>query len=441
MSNMFLSENDCRIIHGKTLELLEKTGIKLLHKEAEILLLKAGAKEDGDRILIPGKLVEETLKLNTPEIRIYDKNRNEAMLLKSDGESNFGSGSDALYQIDIDTEKKRFSRISDIERNIRLLDKLDQFNFVMSTGLPQPTEILDEILYKSVFEAMSKNTSKPIVTTLSCCRDLRQVHEVALDAVGDTLKEKPYFLVYNEPISPLLLDEEGVDRVLYCAEHEIPFIFAAGANSGSGAPITLEGSIIQGSAEFLAGYVLAKLKNPKALLLYGANTSAINLRTMRVRYGAPEWFKTVAVYADLARFYNMPSWGTGGCSDALKLGELATWEAQQGISVALESGSSLVHDVGYFDHGNIYDPRMLLLTNEMIKRERFLRKPLNWDNNYIDEAIEAIDEVSKTEGLIFAAHMHTGKYFRKSIYIPESYLWPDKDYAKSLGDEVKKLWT
>ena len=440
MSNMYLSGEDTLRIHEYALEVLEKTGVKLEHKEARKLLLDAGGKEDGDRVLIPRKLVEEMLEYNISEVSMHDRNGKPAMLLAADGKTHYGSGSDALYQIDIETNEKRFSTLQDIGNNIRLLDKLDMFDFVMSTGVPQPGEVPKELLYKRVFETMANNTTKPIITTLTTLHDIKEIHKSAIEISGEQIREKPYFLAYIEPISPLIMDNEGTDRLLYCAEHKIPFCYAAGANCGSGAPVTLEGGVIQGTAEFLGGYVIAKLKNPKALTVYGANTSAIDPNTMLVRYGCPEWFKTVAVYAEMGRFYNMPSWGTGGCTDAVKMGPMAAWEAQQGVSIALESGVSIVHDVGYYDHGRIYDPKMLVLVNEIIKRERFIRRDLNLDKSYIKEATDVIDEVARTEGVIYPVHMHTAKYLRSSLYVLPKYLRANKDYTESLKEEVKRLW-
>ena len=94
------------------------------------------------------------------------------MLLAAEGKAHFGSGSDALYQIDIETEQRRFSTLEDIAKNSRLLDKLDMFDFVMSTGLPQPGEIHKDKLYSTVFKTMTENTSKPIITTLTTLDDL-----------------------------------------------------------------------------------------------------------------------------------------------------------------------------------------------------------------------------------------------------------------------------
>ena len=195
------------------------------------------------------------------------------------------------------------------------------------------------------------------------------------------LKEKPFFLAYLEPISPLKMDESGTDRLLYCAKNEIPIIFAAGANCGSGAPITPEGGVIQGGAESLAGLVLALLKNENARFVYGSNTSSMDMKTTLVCYGAPEWFKTVAMYADMGNYYNLPSWGTAGSSDSFYIDAQAAMEAYEGVLLALQSGSSLVHDVGYLAHGELYDARMLVLTDEMIRRAKHVLKEVDLSKN------------------------------------------------------------
>ena len=127
------------------------------------------------------------------------------------------------------------------------------------------------------------------------------------------------------------MDYSGTQRLLYCAENEIPFMYAAGANCGTGAPITPEGGVVQGTAESLAGLILAMLKNEAARFVYGANTSSVDMKSMLVCYGAPEWYKTVAMYADMGKYYKLPSWGTAGCSDAFFVDAQAAMEAYEGI--------------------------------------------------------------------------------------------------------------
>jgi len=58
-----LSEKECEKLHSASLEILQRTGVRMHHQPALDLLKKAGASvSDGNRVRIPGKLVEDALK-------------------------------------------------------------------------------------------------------------------------------------------------------------------------------------------------------------------------------------------------------------------------------------------------------------------------------------------------------------------------------------------
>jgi trimethylamine--corrinoid protein Co-methyltransferase len=304
----------------------------------------------------------------------------------------------------------------------------------MSMALPK--DVAQEKLYPAVFAEMLKNTPKPIVATLATLEDLRAIHRIASAAAGgeEELRRKPFFLTYLEPISPLWVDRSVAERLLYCAEHELPFLFAAGANLGSGAPVTPEGAVVQGVAESLAGLVLARLKNPRVRFLFGANNAALDMRSMQVCYGPPEWFKTVAMYADLGKFHNLPTWGTAGCSDSLAVDAQAAWEAGEGILMAVQSEATLNHNVGYLAHGTTYDARMLVLASAMIARARHLMRPADPSGGAL--ACGVIDEVARG-GLPYLAHRHTLERFRQSLWIPPK--WVNRRKAAREGPPAPPL--
>ena len=433
---LFFSPQKATKIHESTLMVLERTGVKLDHEEAEALYLKAGAtKDDEGRILIPRSMVEEALEKARHEIQMYNRDGIKSLRI-TNGKTYFGPGSDALYNIDRNSGERRNSSLSDVANNVSLADKLDGFDFMMSMALPQDVD--HDKIYPTVFAEMVKNTTKPIVTTLTTLEDIKSIHKIASIVAGgeEQLKAKPFFLAYLEPISPLKMDNSSTERLLYCAENGIPMMFAAGANSGSGAPITPEGGVVQGSAESLAGLVLALLKNEDALFVYGANTSSVDMKTMLVCYGAPEWYKTVAMYADMGKYYNLPSWGTAGCSDAFYVNAQAAMEAYEGILFALQSGSTLVHDVGYLAHGELYDARMLILSDLMIGRARHLLKSADLSENNL--AVDVIDEVARRDDL-YLAHPHTADRFRESLWIPPSFIERRKTEEREDASELTNL--
>ncbi len=437
--SLFLNYGDGDKIHQASLRVLEEVGVDLNHEEAEELFLEGGASRDKDgRILISREMVEEAIDKAVDEVQLYDREGNKSILLKN-GNTYFGPGSDALYNLDLDTLEIRQTKISDVEQNVRIADALG-FDFIMSMGLPEDVE--GNKLYATVFAKMVSNTTKPLVITSTTLKEVKQIHGIASIAAGgkERLKKKPFFLAYMEPISPLQMDRSGIERMLYCVENDIPILYAAGANSGSGAPVTPEGGVIQGSAESLAGLVLALLKNKEAKFVYGANTSSMDMKKMIVSYGAPEWAKTVAMYAEMGQFYNLPSWGTAGCSDTFYLDAQAAWEAQESILMALLSKTTMAHDVGYLGHGELYDPRMLILTDEMIKRARHLLKPLNLSENATDEIVKVIDDVSR-EREIYPSHQYTFENFREALWLPPDYiyrgLYRELEDADNFGELLK----
>jgi trimethylamine--corrinoid protein Co-methyltransferase len=438
---MFLPKDRAAKIHRASLQVLEQTGIRLDHEEAEALLLRAGARKDrSGRVLIPGTLVEKALAEAPRQVQLYDRDGRPSILLEV-GRTRFGPGSDAQYNIDRQTGELRPSTLQDVADNVRLADALPGFDFIMSMSLP--SDVAPAKLYPTVFAEMAKNSTKPIVTTLD---DLRQIHGVASIIAGgeEVLRHRPFFVAYLEPISPLRIERSIAERILYCGQHGIPMLFAAGANCGGGAPVTPEGGVVQGSAESLAGLVLVRLKGPEARFVHGANTSAVDMRSSCVCYGAPEWFKTTAMFADMGHHYCLPSWGTAGSSDAHRPDAQAALEAYEGILLALQSQSTLVHDVGYLAYGTLYDARMLVLTDLTIRRGRHLLRPADLSKEAL--AVEIIDEVAR-ENLLYMAHEHTARHFRKCLWLPPAWInrrtlgnfASEKQLEELLSDEVRRI--
>lgn len=448
--SFFLTPRKSDVLHKASVRVLEQTGVKIGHEESIDLYLSAGAKKDDDgRVLIPARLVDEALekirclhKNDTECMRLYDRDGENPIKIEM-GRTYFGPGSDAMYNIDLDTGKRRQSVLSDVSTNVTIADKLPGFDFIMSMALP--SDVPPERLYAAVFAEMVKHTTKPIVTTCTGLVDLSQVHEIAKITAGgaETLRKKPFFIAYLEPVSPLIMDDTSCERLLCCAENRVPMLYAAGANCGSGAPVTPEGGVVQGGAESLAGLVLATLKSDDVQFVYGANTSAMDMKSTIVCYGDPVWFRTVAMYADLGRYYKLPTWGTAGSSDAFTIDAQAAMEAYEGISLAVMAGTTLAHDVGYLAHGELYDARMLVMTDMMIGRAKQILKPVDLSEDAL--AVDVIDEVARSGGL-YLTHPHTSKSFRKSLWLPPKYinrkhldLDKEHDMADLMGDEVKNI--
>src|SRR5512141_2534244 len=94
-------------IHAASLEILERTGVRLFEKQAlELLKSKGVTVEDGNRVRIPSHLVEWALSTAPKSSVLYDRHGKEAM--KLEGNSIFyGTGSDCPNVIDLHSGERR----------------------------------------------------------------------------------------------------------------------------------------------------------------------------------------------------------------------------------------------------------------------------------------------------------------------------------------------
>jgi len=446
----FLTETQVKETHKAVLRVLSETGIHVSHAEAHKLLKGAGAQEDKDgRILLPEAMVEDAIAKAPSHVPWYNQKQNKEFPLEIN-RVYFGAGSDSLYIVDRKTEELRRARLQDVIDNVRVLETLPGFDFVMSMGLPEDVE--ETRIYPAVFREMLIHSTKPIVATSTCLADLEIPYEMSKMVAGsaDAFRERPFFITYVQPESPFKYEDHVVDRLWFCGEKGIPTMGVSSSNLGGGGPVTMEGALVQGIAESLAALVILQLKFPKAGFIFGANSWATDMRTSIVCYGSPECATSTAAYADMGRFYNLPSWGGAGCTDAQQVDAQAGEEAFQSILLTLQSGATVVHDVGFLAYGSLYDARFLILNDEMIARARSMWRPLELTEENL--ALSVIDDVARASvsgkgPTIYLKHPHTAKHFRHSLYLPPSFIdrrtitegKPIDTLLERLGKRVDKI--
>jgi len=104
----FLSREEVEAIHNASLQVLEKTGIKVMSKLALDILKKAGAKVDYEtnHAIIPRNAVEETLKVAPKTITYGARNPGHDFLLNKQ-EAHFCVVGMPPFVLDIETGRRR----------------------------------------------------------------------------------------------------------------------------------------------------------------------------------------------------------------------------------------------------------------------------------------------------------------------------------------------
>jgi trimethylamine--corrinoid protein Co-methyltransferase len=408
-----LSDEGIRALHYATLEILEKTGVEMQDAQGRDLLLEAGAWESDGRIKIPERVVEEAIASAPSRIPMYDQQGRLAMPLEL-GRVFFGSGSDTTFTIDIESGERRRAMAQDAENMARVVDALDNFDFVMSMANPSDVPVPD--LYLHAFMGMLRGSTKPIVYTAKDRGDMEAIYRIAEALAGgeQALREKPFLLQYAEPISPLLIPEESLQKLIFCAEKGIPTCYVPSPNTGGGGPITLAGAVALGNAESLLGLIITQLIRPGTPFLYGMNTAALDMKTAIVSYGAPEWSLGMGACTDLARFYNLPVWGYAGATDSKVVDAQAGVEIMLSIMTAYLTRCTLNHDVGYMEYGSTSSAELLVIADEVIDLVHYMMKGLT-----INEETLALDAIGKVRpGGGFLAEDHTLEHWKEAQWAP-----------------------
>jgi trimethylamine--corrinoid protein Co-methyltransferase len=414
-----LGSKQARAIHAAALEILEETGIKMENDRARKMLIAAGAKSfDNDWVRIPAYLAEEALRSAPRQIQLFDQNGDKAMALRDDNFF-FGTGSDTTFTMDLESGQRRECVLNDTGRFARLVDALPNFSFAMSMSNPQDVPKI-EFIYVYTFAEMLRNTNKPIVFIADRLEDMQRIHQLACMVAGgeDSLRRKPFLLNYSEAISPLRFPANVVDRLMFCAEKEIPICLPSGSNAGGGAPVTLAGAMALGIAENLVGLIIHQLTHRGAPFLFGPNVSALDMKSAVVSYGCPEWSLTQAALADMRdEIYGLPIWSFGGASDAKVVDAQAGAEAMFSIVTAMLSRCNLIHDVGYLEYGSTSSLEMVTLADELIAMARHFTQGI--PVNTATLALDALQRVKNAGAKgIFLTDDHTFDHFEEALFLP-----------------------
>ena len=422
------SQDQCEELHLASLEILDSVGVKVHEREAAELLQDNGAWSDGNLIRIPAWMVQQALATVPHRVPIADRSGRRAMLLEK-GRIYFGTGSDTQTTYDVYTGERRETIKEDVANAARVADSLDQIDFVMSMALASDVPVNSVFLHQ--YAEMVLNTTKPIVYTANDRQDVLDIIEISeiISGSPEALQKNPFMILYAEPSSPLQHSQTALQKLLLCAEKRLPVMYVPAIMLGASGPVTSAGSILLANAEILSGLVIHQLKAKGAPFIYGGSAPSMDMRTTVCTYGSPEAFLNDAAIISLSRYYNLPDFCTGGCTDSHLFDQQAALEGSFGtLSLAL-AGGTLIHDLGYMGSGMTSSMEMLVLTDEVASMARHTLKGVE-----VSPVTMAMDVIKKAgPGGNFLTEDHTLDNFRQHLHFSELLNRADYDNWKREG--------
>jgi trimethylamine---corrinoid protein Co-methyltransferase len=403
------SPEQCEIVHHAALDILRRTGMRVYHAEARELLREAGCLiTDETLVQFPPALVEWAIEQAPSTIALCERGSSRAAFKLEAMNVAFGTGSDCRNYIDPRSGEYRLFKSADVIDCVRLVDACKEIDFCMSMGTPSDANNFKPYPYQ--FSLMLLNTKKPIVFIVDDLTDCNAIVAMAAAAQGGykELELSPNLLCYSQVTTPLIHNHESTERLIFMAEKAVPVVHQPSPMMGGTAPMSMAGGLAIGNAEVLSSLVIHQLKRQGAPFLYGGGQHHIDMQTTISVYSAPEFDLQRVAVAEMARYYNLPSWGYAGCTDSCIFDEHAAADASLSIMTALLSGQNLVHDIGYMEAGLTFGVEMVLYADEIISRMKAFCKGISLDSEAL--TLDLINEVGP--GGTFLTTEHTFHHFR-----------------------------
>ena len=411
-----MSDEQCQKIHWASLEVMERTGVRLYEQEAIDLVKDAGAHvSDGNLVRFPSGMVEKAFTTVPRRVVLCDRHGNRVMPIEGAGKTGsarsfFGPGSDCLNIIDHRSGERRKPVLQDIVEGMTVADALPNIDFVMSMVLP--VDVTQSVADRYQMEAMLNHTTKPIVfvtTEFSGCVDAVEMAEAVVGG-ADALRLNPFVACYINVTTGLRHNQEALQKLLYLAGKGLPSLYIPVALGGATGPVTVAGCQVIWTVGALVGLVISQLKRegaPYAMAGWGAGS--IDMKTTIQPYAEPD---RRGIAQAMAHFYGLPMFSIGGCSDSKCQDGQAGIEAALTMMITSLSGGHIVHDLGYLESGLCYSLGQLAICDEILGWIEHSTKGV--DVSDVALAVDLIHEIGPDGQYLDSPH--TLAHFRERWY-------------------------
>ncbi|MCL0065906.1 trimethylamine methyltransferase family protein [Dehalococcoidia bacterium] len=411
-----LTDESTHKIHQTAMRVIEEVGFEVNSESALKLFEGAGARVDWDRHLarLPQERVMDLIESAPSEIILCGRDEKNDIFLG--GKRVYaGTGGTALYIYHPDTGERRLATLNDLKRIARLVDGLDNIHLFM---LPTyPSELPVEQVDINRFFAGLDNTTKHVMGGVYTLDGVKQVIRMAeiVSGSSESLRRRPLVSMIACSISPLKMDKEYGDLLVTIAGAGIPLVCPAEPLCGATSPVTLAGNLVIQTVDSLMGVMLTQIINPGSPVILGSVASSTDLRDLKYLAGSVEMGLLNAAGAQMAHFYKLPFYATGGMTDSKVLDSQSGYEsAISGLLCAL-AGANFIHDAaGLMEFALTVSYEKFVIDNEILGMVMRAVEGIKVNDETL--AFDLIKQVGP--GGNFVTAKHTRRLMRSEHYQP-----------------------
>jgi len=412
-----LSDSDVKRIADAAFEVLAKSGMAVYADTAFEALRKTGASVDEETRIVrfPRGLVEDAIASNPSSITLYSRDGENDIVLEG-SRVHYGTGGTALYVLDPDRGHRREAKVSDVVLNARLIDALDNVHLHTINVFPHDVEDTDNIDVNRFYHSLN-HTTKHVMGGVYSFAGMKKVVEMARMIAGGagTLRERPFVSFITLIISPFKLDDHYGEMTCYLAREGLPVVVPTEPICGTTSPITLAGNVLTHVAETLGGIAIIQAVRKGSPGICGSVGSIPDLKTMNHLGGPIERAMINAAVAQVAQYFKLPLYSTGGTTDAKEVNPQAAYESAMSNLLVAMSGANYIHDsAGLMEADLTVSYEKLVMDNEILGMcQRVLRGIEVNDDTLATELI-----IEKGPGKDYLVEDHTIRHMRGEFYMP-----------------------
>lgn len=409
-----LTPDQVQDVHDHTMKILEEIGVEFGYEPALEVFRKAGLRVEGHRVYFKRDFVEEQVKKAPAQFTLHARNPEHNLIC---GGENIiympGYGAPFIHEAD---GTRRNTNMQDYDNFVKLAGASP--NMHMTGGnVVEPTEVDDRIRHMKMIHSHIINSDKCFMGSASGWDKAQDSIELTAILHGgrDVIKEKPALICLINSVTPLKYDDRMLGALMAYSEAGQAMVIASLVMSGSTGPASLAGALALQNAEVLAGITLTQLINPGTPVVYGSTSAITDMATGSLSIGNPECALFTSASAQLARFYEVPSRGGGGLSDAKISDAQAGYESMMILMAASTTGINFVlHTAGILQYFMAMSYEKFIIDDEIAGMILRYLKGIEFNDEKF--ALDVLAEVGP--GGHFLTQKHTRKNHKQEFRRP-----------------------
>ncbi len=410
-----LTADQVTMVHDRALRILDGCGVQFESDEALSILKDHGATVDFQRKVarLKPELVLEAIESAPSCIRLHSRDGRPVADLGGDN-AYFDPGSAAIRFLESDGRTVRPSQAADLAAVSVVNDALPHVAL-------QSTALVCYDVPKSVGDSyrlylLLKNSPKPIITGAFSIPGVGHMHGLLAAVTGgaEALRERPVAVFDVCPSPPLKWTQISSQNIIDCARNWLPMETVSMPMPGAASPATIAGSILLHTVETLSGLTLAQCACRGAPVVYGGAPVHFDMRHGTTALSAVEATMIAAGYAQMGKFYGLPTHTYACLSDSKLVDAQAGLETAMSAIIAMLAGLNVISGPGILEFVSCLSLEKLVIDNEICGQALRLHRGLECSEETM--AADLIDALGPGGNYLTAPH--TAAWFRRELHFP-----------------------